>query len=154
MAANNIRKKLASLDAKDYAVFLLSLRIQSEGSLREKLKKKKYQDKEIEEAVEYLKELRYLNDEEYAQTFFENLKKYKYFGYYGIKKKLIEKKIPVKLAERLLKSLSLKEEGQMAKRLLEKYKTKTSEQKMRALRSRGFRSDVIFKQTKLNPDEE
>lgn len=154
MTLGNKRIKLSSLSAKDYAVFLLSLRIQSEGSVREKLKKKKYSEKEIDEAITYLKELKYLNDTEYAGVFFENLKKYKYFGFYGIKKKLIEKKIPSKDIDKLLRNFSLKEEGEIAKRVLEKYRNKTAEQKTRALRSKGFRSDVIFKVTKINPEAE
>ncbi|GAC1413358.1 MAG: hypothetical protein NVSMB66_5090 [Candidatus Doudnabacteria bacterium] len=117
--------------------------------MREKLRRKKYPENEIESAIQRLTELKYLDDDQYAQIYLDNLKKYKNFGYFGIKKKLKEKKILDKAIEALLKDFSLKEETEIAKRLIFKNPRKSREQMVRALQSKGFRSDVIFKATKV-----
>jgi regulatory protein len=137
------------ISCKDYALFLVSLRAQSIGQMRAKLEKKGYPSDEIESSIQRLTELNYLNDDQFAQIYFENLKKYKNFGYFGIKKKLMEKKIAKKQIESLLKTLTLKEETLMARRLLDKSKNKTSLQQIRSLQSKGFRGDVVFKVTKV-----
>ncbi len=147
------KKKQNNISCKDYALFLVSLRAQSIGQLREKLEKKKYPAEEIDAAIERLAELNYLNDQQFAQIFFENLKKYKNFGYFGIKKKLIEKKLPKKDVGALLKTFTLKEEAEIAKRLMEKNKNKSREQLVRAMQSKGFRGDVVFKVTKISIEE-
>ena len=144
------RKKQNNISCKDYALFLVSLRAQSIGQLREKLQKKKYPDEEIDAAIERLAELNYLNDQQFAQIYLENLKKYKSFGYFGIKKKLIEKKLPRKEVEALLKSFTLKDETEIARRLIDKNNKKSKEQLVRALQSRGFRADVVFKLLKYS----
>jgi regulatory protein len=140
-------KKLTSFSAFDYALFLVSMRAQSEGQLREKLLRKKYEKKESEEAIKRLKELKYLDDGQFAQIYLDNLKKYKHFGYYGIKKKLMEKKFPKAMIEELLSHFSLKDEREIAKRFLESSAAvkKTKEQQMRMLQNRGFRSEVVMK---------
>ncbi len=145
-------KNISKLSARDYSVFLLSLNLQSEGQLREKLSKKKFLPADIDDAISYLKELRYLNDKEFGRIYFENLKKYKNFGFYGIKKKLHERKLAPALIEKLMRDFSVKDEVEIAMRLLTKYKTKTPEQRTRALLSRGFRNETIFKATKKDPE--
>lgn len=142
------KNKTNKLSCQDYALFLLSLRAQSVKLIAEKLKRKGYEDSDIDSAIQRLSELGYLNDAQFAQIFFDNLVKYKSFGYFGIKKKLAQKKIESKIIDKLLKQLTLKEESEIARRLLDKAKNKTYEQKVRALQSKGFRSDVIFKLTK------
>jgi SOS response regulatory protein OraA/RecX len=110
-----------------------------------------------------------LDDERYAQVFLENLKVYKNLGYYGIKKKLMMKKLPIEVITKILdEGLSIQDELKIAKRFLKKegivakasgdeessensYNTFDEEkskqkQKLSAkLKSRGFRGDVIAK---------
>ncbi len=143
------KRTFKKFSCKDYALFLVSLRSQSVGQMREKLQKKGYPEDEIDATIQRLAELNYLNDEQFAQIYFDNLKKYKSFGYFGIKKKLIEKKLPKKEIEALLKGFTLKEETEIAKRLLSKNKSKTHDQQVRSLQSKGFRGDVVFKVTKV-----
>jgi len=142
-----------------YAVYLLSLKLRTEGEIKAKLKIKYQNEKIIEEVIEELKGLKYLDDERYAQVFLENLKKYKNFGYFGIKKKFIEKRLPSQLIEKTLsEGLSEEEELVIAKRLVKKYVVKPhneitassdlygARQKLaKKLASKGFRTGVISK---------
>ena len=135
--------------AEQYATFLLSSRMLSSGQIREKLKNKGYQKTDIETVVKNFESFKYLDDEQFAQIYFENLKKYKNFGYFGIKKKLIERKLRAELIEDVLGTLTISEEKKIAQRLLEKSAgSKTFEQKFRMLQSRGFRGEVIARVVK------
>jgi regulatory protein len=137
--------------AYNYAVYLLSLKLRTEGELREKMKLKKYNPEIIDEVIKKLYEYKYLDDQRYAEVYLENLKKYKNFGYYGIKKKLMEKRLPSSTIEKVLADgLAVDEETKIAQRLIIKLGTEktTQEQKEKLaqkLRARGFRNDVIAK---------
>lgn len=105
--------------AYDYAVFLLSLQLRTVGEVREKMLGRGYSAAVIDDVISQLVDLKYLNDERYAQVFLDNLKQYKNFGYYGIKKKMLEKKLPVELITRILdEDLSAEEEMKIAKRFI------------------------------------
>jgi len=154
-----------SAHAHDYAVFLLSLKLRTVGEVLKKMQERGYSEVVIEQTVEKLKEQRYLNDKSYAEIYLENLKMYKNFGYYGIKKKMMEKKLPVNIIESILaEGLAVGEEEKIARRFLAKehfkvekksndeeisYRTFGEEagkerQKMaQKLKSRGFRGEVI-----------
>ena len=143
------KKKVISMKAYEYSVFLLSRQLQTAGQITQKLLKKGYHKTEISEAISRLTEMGYINDTQFVQIYFENLKKYKSFGYYGLKKKLIERKLDSQLIETILKGLSKEEELMIAQKFLEKQKqVKTHEQLVRMLQSRGFRGDVIGKVVK------
>lgn len=151
--------------AYEYAVFLLSLRLRTVGEVLKKMADRGYTEIVIGKTLQRLKDQKYLDDERYAEIFLENLKMYKTFGYYGIKKKFMEKKLPSNLIERVLQEgLSPEEEEKIARRLLKKegfevrlgsnneeiqYRTYDEEgskekQKMaNRLKSRGFRGEVI-----------
>jgi len=152
--------------AYDYAVFLLSLKLRTIGEVIKKMQQRGYNESVIEKTIERLKEQKYLDDKRYAEIFLENLKAYKHFGYYGIKKKFMEKKVPAKLIDSTLEEgLLISDELKIAKRLLKKegfeikngqadeevqYRTYQDEgqnkEKVRManrLKSRGFRSEVI-----------
>lgn len=142
-----------------YAVYLLSLKLRTEGEIKAKLKIKYQNEKIIEEVIEELKGLKYLDDERYAQVFLENLKKYKNFGYFGIKKKFIEKRLPSELIEKTLgEGLSEEEELVIAKKFIKKHESMShragfasggnyeEKQKLaKKLASKGFRTNVISK---------
>jgi regulatory protein len=151
--------------AYEYAVFLLSLKLRTVGEVLLKMQGRGYGENVIAEVLEKLKDQRYLDDQRYAEIFLENLKAYKNLGYYGIKKKFMEKKISTPLIESVLaQGLSLEDELKIMKRLLKKegfeakskvddgestYQTfdeDSSKQKqkiMNRLKSRGFRGEVI-----------
>ncbi len=152
--------------AYEYAVFLLSLKLRTMGELLTKMEGKGYTAPVIEKVIEQLKSQRYLDDNLYAEVFLENLKAYRSFGYFGIKKKMMEKKLPIALIESTLEGgLSVADETKIAERLLKKigykienkasgdevtYRTygddggnKEKQKIANRLKSRGFRSEVI-----------
>jgi regulatory protein len=140
-------KKKKMPEPYDYAIFMITLRAQTTDYLREKMLSKGYLPDDINNVIQRLTELKYLDDRQFAQNYFENLKKYKLVGYYGAKMKLMQKKVPTDLIEEMLEQYTEKEEYNVAKALLEKdsVKRKTKPQLMYFLRSRGFRTPVTSK---------
>lgn len=168
--AKNKTKEPESVDhAYDYAVFLLSLRLRTIGEVLKKMQDRGYTERVIGETIERLKEQKYLDDRRYAEIFLENLKTYRNFGYYGIKKKFLDKKLPAALIDAVLEEgLSLEDEVKIGKRLLKKegydvkarrsepgeiqYSTYADSEEQQEkhkiaqrLRSRGFRSEAVSK---------
>lgn len=133
--------------AYEQAIKYLSIKMRSVGEMQEKLKVKKYPPKIIFQVLRELEDLRFLDDERYAQIFVENLKTYKNFGYYGIKQKLMQKKIPTDIVEQVLADFfSEEEELMVAKRFLNKLRRqgrKKYEQIARSFSSKGFRTEVM-----------
>jgi regulatory protein len=159
-------KEPENLDkAYDYAVFLLSLKLRTVGEILKKMEDRGYGQLIIDEVIDRLKDQKYLDDAKYAEVFLENLKAYKNFGYYGIKKKFMEKKIPASLIDSTLQAgLTAKDEIKIAQRLLKKEgievkqkkdeeenqystfneeATKEKQTLANRLKSRGFRGEVI-----------
>lgn len=155
----------------NYAMFLLNIRLRTEGELRGKLKAKSYKFtqhrseasgaglKIIDDVIRRLKDRHYIDDQRYAEVFLENLKKYKSWGYYGVKKKLMEKKLPMPIIENVLsEGLSEEEELEIAKRFIKKANSLplrgraeggvSREQRTklaRKLAAKGFRGSVVAK---------
>ena len=132
-----------------YAVYLLGLKLRTEGEMREKMRVKKHSQEAAEKVIQELLKNRYIDDQRYAEVYLENLKKYKHFGFYGIKKKLMEKRLPINLIEKVLnEGLSVEEEARVATRFLKKQlwvnQTQEERRKLGAkLKFKGFRSDVV-----------
>jgi regulatory protein len=139
--------------AYSYGIFLLSLRLRTEGEIREKMRERGYLPEIIDRTVAALIEQHYVDDQRYAEVFIDNLKRYKHFGYYGIKKKMLEKKLANNLIETVLdEHLSLDDEIDIAQRFLKKEHAAigalnfVEKQKLtQRLRARGFRNEVVSK---------
>ena len=130
----------------DKAIKLLSIRMHTTGELMRKLKAKGYKDQDILPVLQKLEELKFLDDARFAEIFVDNLKRYKDWGYYGIRAKLAARQIPNDLAIAALgEFFSAEDELIVANRLMKKLSAKTYEQKARGLTSRGFRTDIIKK---------
>jgi regulatory protein len=145
------------------AIKLLSIRLHTTGELQRKLKTKGFEEADILEVLRRLEELDFLNDERFAQIYIDNLKRFKDFGHYGIKAKLLTRHIPSSMAEAALKEFFTPEDELIvAKRLIKKISRrvsgsalggkKTYEQKARALSTRGFRSEILRQVLKSNSD--
>jgi regulatory protein len=160
MAFSRINKKTKKPEdlehAYNYALFLLGLSMRTEAEIKRKMELRGYVAKIIIGTIKKLYEEKLLDDHNYTEVYINNLKQYKNFGYYGIRKKLMEKQLPKTDIEELLEQeLTLEEELKLGKRLLQKelgasYKKTqlTQEQKQkfgRRLQSRGFRMDIISK---------
>src|SRR5947208_1412825 len=91
---NRVKNPEDKLRAYDYAVYLLSLHLRTTGEVKDKLHGKGYNEEVICYVLDQLISQRYLDDQRYAEVYLANLKQYKNFGFYGIKKKLMEKKLP------------------------------------------------------------
>jgi regulatory protein len=153
--------------AYNYATYLLGLKLRTEGELREKMRLKKYNAEVVDSVIKQFLESKYLDDQRYAEVYLENLKAYKNFGYFAIKKKFMEKKLPAQLIESVLtEGYSIVDETLVAKRFLKKegyevkvksdnsevqYNTfneesgKEKQKIANRLKSRGFRGEVVAK---------
>jgi len=120
--------------------------MRSVGELQEKLQQKKYPPKIIFQVLRELEDLDFLDDLRYAQIFVENLKIYKSFGYYGIKTKLMQRKIPSEIIVQVLEEFFTEDqELAVAKRFLLKLQRQGRKKYLqiaRSFASKGFRTDV------------
>lgn len=133
----------------DKAVKLLSVRLHTTGELYRKLKARGFAAAEIEPVLRKLEEQKFLDDGRFAEIFVDNFKRYKDWGYYGIKAKLLGRQIPSDIAAAALAEFFLVEdELQVGSRLVKKLKKqgRTDFAKLMAsLQGKGFRSEVIRK---------
>ncbi len=139
--------------AYDYALFLLNLSMRTERELREKMATRGYMPTIIDEVVTRLYKDRYLDDAHYAEVFIENMKRYKYYGAFMMKKRLYEKKLPKEIIDAKLDEL-VSEDDQLdiATRYVEKtfgplqavrkFEYDEKQKVMRRLLSRGFSLDL------------
>lgn len=129
------------------ALKYLNARMHTVGELSDKLQRKRFSRSVTLAVLRRLLDLDFLNDERYAQIFVENLKRYKDFGYYGMKVKLQRRRIPTDIVVGVLEEfLSPEDELAIARRFLGKLKKMRRvryEQIARSLSSKGFRGDVI-----------
>ncbi len=138
----------------EYALFLLNLSMRTEFEMREKMARRGYFPKIIDEVVQRLFDDRYLNDDHYAEVFIDSLKRYKYYGRFMMKKKLYEKKLPKEVIEDKLHELVTEDdELDIAQRYVEKnfgplkeikkFDYDQKQKVMRRLMARGFGLDLV-----------
>jgi len=136
----------------NYCFLLLTSRPYSELEIRRKIKTrfKKIRTKQINVALEKLKELKYINDAEFAENYINYRTKISPRGKFLLKQELLKKGIKESLIEQVLNKIDL-DELDLAKQLVEhKIKSlksfesqKQKDKLMRFLQSRGFGYDVI-----------
>ena len=140
---------MSELNQKIYekAIKLLSIRLHTAGQIYDKLKTRGFAQSEILAVLKRLEELKFLDDERFAQIFVDNLKRYKDLGYYGVKTKLLKARVPSEMAERALSEFfTVEDEVAVARRLAAKLKRQgRAEWKKltRSLASRGFRTEAV-----------
>lgn len=149
----------------NYAFWLLGRRRytawQIEGKLKDYLKREKEkagdeteydQDEEIGEVLARLKELKYLDDEQYLKDYVSERVKFKPRGVYLIKNELKKKGIDKDLINQVMEQSPINE-IEMAVALLEKKGknwSKFDRQKIKQkasffLASKGFKADTVYK---------
>ena len=94
--------------AKKRALYLLGERAYCRGELYSKLEKT-YNAEIAEEAVSYVEELGYIDDEDYAGKLAEYLIKHKKHGVYRAKQEMLHKGLPRELCENALAEFSEEE---------------------------------------------
>lgn len=134
-------------EAYNKAVMLLSTRMLTVGELHEKLRTRGFAQPVIVAVIRQLELADFINDQRYAQIFVENLKRYKDYGHYGIKTRLIKKKIPSEIIQEVLgQFFTAEDELEVAVRVAKKLKRQgrmTYEKAARSFATRGFSSDVV-----------
>jgi regulatory protein len=134
-----------------YALFLLNLRFRTDGEMREKMIQRGYTPEVIDSVLQQLTIEKLIDDDRYAEIFIENMKLYKYYGFFQMKNKLILIRLPRELIEEKLSELvTVDDERAIAKKYLKKefgeiknLPREDRQKVMQRLARRGFRTDVI-----------
>ncbi len=113
---------------------------------------KEEKEKHIKQVLTRLKELKYLNDTQFAKDFIESRNEFKPKGQYMLKRELRIKGLHPDLAERVVEETDINEEENAIKALKKKMRQfekesprKQKEKAMRFLASRGFNIQAIYK---------
>lgn len=140
-------------EALKFAMKLISLRKRSAFEIKERLRKKKFEENVTEEVLQELKNYKYLNDEEFAEAYINDRINFNPRGRFLIKKELNERGIAENIIERKIEELlSEEKEVESAKKMAEKklrtINNKTDkikvDQKIRSyLQSKGYSFDII-----------
>jgi len=119
---NEIKNFDEYLYSKKISFDFLSYRIRSEKEIRDKLKLKEISPGTIERTVEHLKELKLLDDEEFAKQLVREKLSSKPVGKAVLKQKLYQKGIPADITERILEeSFNDTNEKEFVKEIFNKY---------------------------------
>jgi len=105
----------------NYAIFLLGLRARTQGEIQKKMKDRGYTPSVIDQTVNKLIDLRYINDDEYLRSFIENQKEFGSHGYFWLKQKLMLRNVSSDIAEAALQEQFLEEDEEQ---VLSKFVTK------------------------------
>lgn len=140
---------------KAFGIKLLSHKARNEYEIKDKMLKKGFNEETISEAIAYLREQNYINDEEYAKSYIKDRVNIKKLGYVRIKNELFQKRIDSDIIEDTLNELiDTKDEYKRALELAEKkmnstYKNDDTQAVYRKLggflQRRGYSMDTILK---------
>mgnify|MGYP001560615274 FL=1 len=144
---------MTRLSPLNYAFRLLSFRMRSKDEMRERLIKKGYTESEVNEVIEKLERLNYLNDAEFARLWVKNRVESKPLGRALMRRELKQKGIAPDVIKNVLdESLKGYDEYEVAKELVLKKISKSKTRDDRFLQRfsgylarRGFSYEVIQK---------
>ncbi|PSQ97855.1 MAG: recombinase RecX [Bacteroidetes bacterium SW_9_63_38] len=141
------------VEAKQTALNYLAHKPRTEEEVRRKLRKTEASSSVIEDVVERLHELSYLDDEAYAEDYVRNRFASKKYGPVRIRRELVERGVDRRVADDAVAALFADEDPVAAARehaekrwgrLSKEEDPRRRRQKLyRYLRRRGFRSDTI-----------
>lgn len=136
------------MNAYEKALKFLKIRPHHSAELERKLLMRKYSREQIKEALDRLAGERLLDNGQFLENFLDNLIRYKNFGFYMLKAKLMQRGASSGEAESMLKEkLPLEAEVEICKRVVERYKDLERIKLAQKLSSRGFRTEVITRLT-------
>ena len=136
-------------DAKNYSARLLSQRSYTAKGMSEKLYAHIGNEEIVEKTIDFLKEYKLLDDEDFAKRYAHDLVHLKKLGITQVKWKLKEKGIPQQIIEQTIAELNFDDiisenlEGLVQKRLGDNYDIKNIMKVKRYLASRGYSFDQI-----------
>jgi regulatory protein len=145
---HNLVQESDNKRAKERALWLISYRDHSEKELVEKISKT-YSKESAQSAVERLRELGLVNDENFARRYYKELTQgSKHLSPKGAKYKLIEKGIDRDLIDIIMEDTEVDEKEQIRILIEKKYSNFNTDEKYRrravsALQRKGFRWDDI-----------
>ena len=148
---------------KKAAIRFLNYKQRTEKEVYRKLKSHKLSDESINKIMFFLKEFKFVNDENYAKLFVESKKLLKPEGRRTVRMKLAQKGIGKELSEKSVsENYSEEEELIKAKELYDKYRKKVrgkneADKKQKCYRfllSKGFTYDLINRVLKVEEDIE
>jgi regulatory protein len=132
------------MNAREKAIYYLARFARTERQVRLYLQRKEYPREEINDAIEYLREHHFLNDSSYAQSYISS-RISRGDGPIKIKSLLIQKGISSSESQRLINENYPSElQIENAKKLWNK-SSKSREQKLRLIASRGYPRYVIMR---------
>ena len=137
----------------EQALKYLNIKMYSEADLTLRLSRKGYDTAEIDGVIADLKRSGAIDDRKYAEIYIQNLIDYRTFGYYGVRNKLIQKRLPKNLVDSLLKRfLNDEVESGIAQKFLERAvnKSRSKESLIRAMKQKGYRTSVILEVLKTH----
>ena len=79
------------ISIRDYALYLIEFKDRTEKELRYKFKEKGYEENDIEDEIEFLKNYGYINDRRYAEHFTHDAINIKKWGKMRIRTELLRK---------------------------------------------------------------
>lgn len=143
-------KQKKQISAFDCALNFLSYRMRTEKEIFDHLHKKQYPESEISEAVDKLKEYRYLDDAAFAQEYIRSKAGQKHLGRRALKQGLYQAGVGEKEIEAALMDYSAEQEQECCDALCQKLARRhgTEDAKciakiQRALLGKGFGYDEI-----------
>lgn len=149
---NNVLKAEEQSKVTNQALRLLSYRQRSKKEIYDNLKRKGYEDKYIEKAIEYCKDQNYLNDRLFAESYIKDKKHLNKLGSIRIKYELIKKGISDEIIEESLEIDSDDEYNQaleLAEKKMKSYKGQDNNSIYRKLggflQRRGYSYDIVSK---------
>ena len=127
--------------ARDKAIRYIGISKKTEHEIRQKLKGLKIASSVIDEEIEYLKELGYIDDIDYVKSYIKQCYKMQNYSIYEITNKLLQKGIKASIMDEEIDSLKESDyEQQVVEKLLNgKLKSYDEIKRKNYLYRRGFR---------------
>jgi len=126
--------------AKEKAVRYLAIAKKTENEVRIKLQKNHYSEEIIEQVIEYLISIHYIDDEEYVDAYIRQCMRLLNYSIFEIKQKLLQKGIKKCIIEKKLEKLkNMDYEQKIIQKLLQgKLKNTETLKRKQYLYRRGF----------------
>ena len=129
--------------AKEKAIKYIAIAKKSSYEVKSKLQRLGFSEEIIDEVIDYLIELNYINDEEYVDAYIKQCMRLQNYSIYEIKNKLLQKGIKKYIIEKKLDVLINSDyEKKIVEKLLNgKLKSQDSLKQKQYLYRRGFNLD-------------
>ncbi|NLM68676.1 MAG: regulatory protein RecX [Firmicutes bacterium] len=145
------RKIIEEKNPKERALRLLSYRNYTCAELRERLHREAYPPDQVEEVIEWLIEIGYLNDHTTAELWIDYRNRFRPTGVYGLRHELEQRGVNPEIIDAVMNSPEKEYDlaSQLAKSRLEKLRNLPARKQYQRiaglLQRRGFSWDVIYR---------